>query len=228
MSEAVDEATGITKRTVTDWRSAGKAAADLRPAIVIRDAQGTLAKLAKLRKASQDVRYTLQVDTIISVDPGQKVKAGDVLARLSTDSAKTRDITGGLPRVAELFEARRPKESAVIAEIGGTISFGKDYKNKYRVSITPSDSKLEPAEYLIPKTRHVYVQDGDIVEKGDYIVDGNPAPHDILAIKGIEELAGYLVNEIQDVYRLQGVGINDKHMELIVRQMLQLVVFDDA
>jgi DNA-directed RNA polymerase subunit beta' len=228
MSEAVDEATGITKRTVTDWRSAGKAAAELRPAIVIRDAQGTLAKLAKLRKASQDVRYTLQVDTIISVDPGQKVKAGDVLARLSTDSAKTRDITGGLPRVAELFEARRPKESAVIAEIGGTISFGKDYKNKYRVSITPSDSKLEPAEYLIPKTRHVYVQDGDIVEKGDYIVDGNPAPHDILAIKGIEELAGYLVNEIQDVYRLQGVGINDKHIEVIVRQMLQKIEVDDA
>jgi len=227
MSEAVDESTGITKRTVIDWRGAGKAAADLRPSIVIHGAEGTLAKLAKLRKAQQEVRYTLPVDAILSVEPGQKVKAGDVLARLSTDSAKTRDITGGLPRVAELFEARRPKESAIIAEISGTILFGKDYKNKYRISIVPGDTSLEPVEYLIPKNRHVYVQDGDVIEKGDYIVDGNPAPHDILAIKGIEELAGYLVNEIQDVYRLQGVGINDKHIEVIVRQMLQKVEIDD-
>jgi DNA-directed RNA polymerase subunit beta' len=227
MSEAVDESTGITKRTVIDWRGAGKAAADLRPSIAIRGAEGTLAKLAKLRKAQQEVRYTLPVDAILSVEPGQKVKAGDVLARLPTDSAKTRDITGGLPRVAELFEARRPKESAIIAEIGGTVSFGKDYKNKYRISIIPNDPGAEPVEYLIPKNRHVYVQDGDVIEKGDYIVDGNPAPHDILAIKGIEELAGYLVNEIQDVYRLQGVGINDKHIEVIVRQMLQKVEIDD-
>ncbi len=227
MSETVDESTGITKRTVSDWRSAGKVAQDLRPAIVIRGAEGTLAKLAKLRKAQQEVRYTLPVDGILSVEPGAKVKAGDVLARLPTDSAKTRDITGGLPRVAELFEARRPKESAVIAEIGGTIQFGKDYKNKYRISVVPPDSKQEPVEYLIPKSRHVYVQDGDIIEKGDFIVDGNPAPHDILAIKGIEELAGYLVNEIQEVYRLQGVAINDKHIEVIVRQMLQKVEIDE-
>jgi DNA-directed RNA polymerase subunit beta' len=150
-----------------------------------------------------------------------------VLARVPTESAKTRDITGGLPRVAELFEARRPKEAAVIAEISGTIQFGKDYKNKYRLSIVPSSSKQEPVEYLIPKNRHVYVQDGDVVEKGDYIVDGNPAPHDILAIKGVEELANYLVNEIQEVYRLQGVAINDKHIEVIVRQMLQKVEVDD-
>jgi DNA-directed RNA polymerase subunit beta' len=227
MNEAVDESTGITKRTVIDWRSAGKAAADLRPSIAIRGAEGTLAKLAKLRKAQQEVKYTLPVDAILSVEPGQRVKAGDVLARLSTDSAKTRDITGGLPRVAELFEARRPKESAIIAEVSGTIQFGKDYKNKYRVSIVPADAKQEPVEYLIPKSRHVYVQDGDVIEKGDYIVDGNPAPHDILAIKGIEELAGYLVNEIQDVYRLQGVAINDKHIEVIVRQMLQKIEVDD-
>jgi DNA-directed RNA polymerase subunit beta' len=173
------------------------------------------------------VRYSLPVDAILSVEPGAKVRAGDVLARMSSEGAKTRDITGGLPRVAELFEARRPKESAVIAEISGSIQFGKDYKNKYRLSIVPNDSKQEPVEYLIPKNRHVYVQEGDVVEKGDSIVEGNPAPHDILAIKGVEELAAYLVNEIQEVYRLQGVQINDKHIEVIVRQMLQKVEIDE-
>jgi DNA-directed RNA polymerase subunit beta' len=228
MSETVDESTGIAKRTIIDWRTnAGKSAQDLRPSIVIRGAEGTLAKLAKLRKTSSEVRYTLPVDAILSVEPGAKVKAGDVLARMSSAGAKTRDITGGLPRVAELFEARRPKESAVIAEISGTIQFGKDYKNKYRLSVVPNDSKQEPVEYLIPKNRHVYVQEGDVVEKGDSIVEGNPAPHDILAIKGVEELAAYLVNEIQEVYRLQGVAINDKHIEVIVRQMLQKVEIDE-
>ena len=142
------------------------------------------------------------------------------------ESAKTRDITGGLPRVAELFEARRPKEAAVIAEMSGTIQFGRDYKNKRRITIIPRDGS-EAIEYLVPKGKHIDLQDGDIVEKGDYIVDGNPAPHDILAIKGVEELAAYLVNEIQEVYRLQGVNINDKHIEVIVRQMLQKVEIDD-
>ena len=159
------------------------------------------------------------------------MQAGDIIARVSMDSAKTRDITGGLPRVAELFEARRPKDHAIIAEISGTVQFGKDYKNKTRLAIVPhadapandSGLPLEPAEYLIPKGKHIHLQDGDVVEKGDYIVDGNPAPHDILAIKGVEELAAYLVNEIQEVYRLQGVMINDKHIEVIVRQMLQKV-----
>ncbi len=140
--------------------------------------------------------------------------------------AKTRDITGGLPRVAELFEARRPKEAAVIAEKSGTIQFGRDYKNKRRITLNPADGS-EAVEYLVAKGKHIYLQDGDIVEKGDYIVDGNPAPHDILAIKGVEELAAYLVNEIQEVYRLQGVNINDKHIEVIVRQMLQKVEIDD-
>jgi len=163
------------------------------------------------------------VDAVISVNPGTHVQAGDVIARIPTESAKTRDITGGLPRVAELFEARRPKEAAIIAETSGTIRFGRDYKNKRRVIIEPADKEEEPKEYLIPKGKHIHLQDGDIIEKGDSIVEGNPAPHDILAIKGVEELAAYLVNEIQDVYRLQGVAINDKHIEVIVRQMLQKV-----
>src|SRR5689334_16338231 len=170
----------------------------------------------------------LAVDAIISVDPGAHVKAGDVIARISTESAKTRDITGGLPRVAELFEARRPKEAAIIAEASGTVRFGRDYKNKRRISIEPAERDVEPVEYLIPKGKHIHLQDGDLIEKGDSIVEGNPAPHDILAIKGVEELAAYLVNEIQEVYRLQGVGINDKHIEVIVRQMLQKVEVDDA
>ena len=156
------------------------------------------------------------------------MKAGDVIARIPTESAKTRDITGGLPRVAELFEARKPKDAAIIAEIGGTVRFGKDYKNKRRITIEPTDKGDEPKEYLIPKGKHIHLQDGDVIEKGDYIVEGNPAPHDILAIKGVEELAAYLVNEIQEVYRLQGVNINDKHIEVIVRQMLQKVEIDDA
>ena len=170
-----------------------------------------------------DARYMLAVDAILSVDVGAKVKAGDVIARISTESAKTRDITGGLPRVAELFEARKPKDAAIIAEIAGTVRFGRDYKNKRRISIEPADKSEEAREYLIAKSKTVHLQDGDIVEKGDFIVEGNPAPHDILAIRGIEELAAYLVNEIQEVYRLQGVLINDKHIEVIVRQMLQKV-----
>ena len=153
--------------------------------------------------------------------------AGDIVARISMEGAKTRDITGGLPRVAELFEARRPKDHAIIAEMSGTIQFGRDYKNKQRLSIVPHEEGGEPVEYLIPKGKHIHLQDGDVVEKGDYIVDGNPAPHDILAIKGVEELAAYLVNEIQEVYRLQGVSINDKHIEVIVRQMLQKVDITD-
>ncbi|HMF07170.1 MAG TPA: DNA-directed RNA polymerase subunit beta', partial [Methylocella sp.] len=142
---------------------------------------------------------------------------------ISMESAKTRDITGGLPRVAELFEARRPKDHAIIAEASGTVQFGRDYKNKTRLSIVSNEEGAEPIEYLIPKGKHIHLQDGDVIEKGDYIVDGNPAPHDILAIKGVEDLAAYLVNEIQEVYRLQGVSINDKHIEVIVRQMLQKV-----
>jgi DNA-directed RNA polymerase subunit beta' len=225
MTETLDESTGIAKRLVIDWRAGStRGQQDLRPALVIKGKDGKILKLSR----GGDARYTLAVDAIISVDPNGKVKAGDVIARIPTESAKTRDITGGLPRVAELFEARRPKESAVIAEISGTVRFGRDYKNKRRIAIEPADKGEEPKEYLVPKGKHIHLQDGDLIEKGDYIVEGNPAPHDILAIKGVEELAGYLVNEIQDVYRLQGVAINDKHIEVIVRQMLQKVEIDDS
>jgi DNA-directed RNA polymerase subunit beta' len=223
LAETLDESTGIAKRVVIDWRTSSRAA-DLRPSIVVQGKDGKILKLAR----GGDARYQLAVDAILSVDLGSKVKAGDILARIPTESAKTRDITGGLPRVAELFEARRPKEAAVIAEISGTVRFGKDYKNKRRISIEPNDKDEEAREYLIPKGKHIHLQDGDAIEKGDYILDGNPAPHDILAVKGVEELAAYLVNEIQDVYRLQGVGINDKHIEVIVRQMLQKVEIDNA
>ncbi|WP_406853937.1 DNA-directed RNA polymerase subunit beta' [Alsobacter sp. KACC 23698] len=219
--ETADESTGITKRVVTDWRTNTRSA-DLRPAITLQDGKGKVLKLPR----GGEARYLLPVDAIIAADPGQQIKAGDIVARISMESAKTRDITGGLPRVAELFEARRPKEAAIIAEKSGTIQFGRDYKNKRRITLTPADGS-ETVEYLVPKGKHIYLQDGDVVEKGDYIVDGNPAPHDILAIKGVEELAAYLVNEIQEVYRLQGVNINDKHIEVIVRQMLQKVEIDD-
>lgn len=224
MSETLDESTGIAKRVVTDWRTgSSRNQQDLRPSMVIKKDN----KVVKLARGGE-ARYLLAVDTILSVDPGGKVKAGDVIARVPTESAKTRDITGGLPRVAELFEARRPKESAVIAEAAGTIRFGKDYKNKRRVIIDTNNKDEEPKEYLIPKGKHIHLQEGDLIEKGDFIVEGNPAPHDILAIKGVEELANYLVNEIQEVYRLQGVLINDKHIEVIVRQMLQKVEVTDS
>jgi DNA-directed RNA polymerase subunit beta' len=225
MSEAVDEATGIAKRVVIDWRTgSSRNQADLRPAMIIKGKDGKILKLAR----GGEARYLLAVDAVVSVDPEGKVKAGDVIARIPTESAKTRDITGGLPRVAELFEARKPKDAAIIAEIGGTVRFGKDYKNKRRITIEATGKGEEPREYLIPKGKHIHLQDGDVIEKGDYIVEGNPAPHDILAIKGVEELASYLTNEIQEVYRLQGVNINDKHIEVIVRQMLQKVEIDDA
>ncbi len=216
--EVTEESTGITNRVVVDWRSSPRGA-DLKPAMIITDGKGAVSKL----KRGGEARYLLSVDAILSVEPGAAVKAGDVLARIPLEGAKTRDITGGLPRVAELFEARRPKDHAIIAEISGRVEFGRDYKNKRRIRIVPEDESMEPSEYLIPKGKHLPVQEGDFIEKGEYLLDGHPAPHDILAIKGVEELASYLVNEIQEVYRLQGVGINDKHIEVIVRQMLQKV-----
>jgi DNA-directed RNA polymerase subunit beta' len=222
MSEQIDEATGIAKRIVIDWRSSPRTAS-LKPALVIKGKDGKIVKVPR----GGDARYALPVDSIISFEPGATVHAGDVIARISINSAKTRDITGGLPRVAELFEARRPKDHAIIAEISGTVQFGKDFKNKQRLTIVPSEEGADPVEHLIPKSKHIHLQDGDVIEKGEYIVDGNPAPHDILAIKGVEELAAYLVNEIQEVYRLQGVSINDKHIEVIVRQMLQKVDITD-
>jgi DNA-directed RNA polymerase subunit beta' len=223
LNEVADEATGITNRVIIDWRS-NQRGTSLKPAIVVKDKDGKVMKLAR----GGEARYLLSVDSILSVDPGSHIKAGDVLARNPLESAKTRDITGGLPRVAELFEARRPKDAAIIAEISGKIEFGRDYKNKRRIRIVPQEEGREPVEYLIPKGKHLPVQEGDFIEKGEYLLDGNPAPHDILAIKGVEELASFLVNEIQEVYRLQGVSINDKHIEVIVRQMLQKMEITDA
>jgi DNA-directed RNA polymerase subunit beta' len=224
VNEQSDETTGITNRVIVDWRANPRGSA-LRPAIVVKDKSG--GKVLKLQRGGE-ARYLLSVDAILSVEPGRQVKAGDALARISLESAKTRDITGGLPRVAELFEARRPKDHAIIAEISGTVHFGRDYKNKRRVVIQPDDEGIDPVEYLLPKGKHLAVQEGDRIEKGEFILDGNPAPHDILAIKGVEELASFLVNEIQEVYRLQGVTINDKHIEVIVRQMLQKVEITDT
>ena len=216
--EQTDEVKGTTNRVIVDWRATPRGS-ELKPAIVVKDGKG---KPIKVQRGG-DARYLLPVDAVLSVEPGADVKAGDVLARIPTASAKAGDITGGLPRVAELFEARRPKDHAIIAEISGTVEFGKDYKNKQRVIIKPDDDTLEAVEYLIPRGKSLAVQHGDRIERGEYVYDGHPAPHDILAIKGVEELAGYLINEIQDVYRLQGVTINDKHIEVIVRQMLQKV-----
>jgi DNA-directed RNA polymerase subunit beta' len=221
VAENTDEATGFTKRVVIDWRT-NQRGDGLKPALAIARG-GVVAKVDR----GGDARYLLSVDAVINVEPGEKVAPGDVLARIPLESAKTKDITGGLPRVAELFEARRPKDHAIIAEIDGTIRFGRDYKNKRRVIIEPNEEGADPVEYLIPKGKPFHLQEGDPIEKGEYILDGNPAPHDILAIKGVEELARYLVNEIQEVYRLQGVLINDKHIEVIVRQMLQKVEIVD-
>jgi len=223
VKEVVDEVTGITNKVVMDWRASAKGA-DLKPRITLRDDTGEVVKLAN----GTEARYYLSVDAILSVEDGQRVNAGDVLARIPREAAKTRDITGGLPRVAELFEARRPKDHAVIAEADGVIEFGRDYKNKRRIILRPLEEGGEPIEYLVPKGKHIAVREGDVVRKGDYIIDGHPAPHDILEVLGVEALAQYLISEIQDVYRLQGVKINDKHIEVIVRQMLQKVEITDG
>ncbi|MGE0045503.1 MAG: DNA-directed RNA polymerase subunit beta', partial [Hyphomonadaceae bacterium] len=192
--------------------------------VVILDGKGKPAKLAN----GSEARYLLAVGAILSVVEGDEVVPGQDVARIMTGGAKTRDITGGLPRVAELFEARRPKEHAIIAEADGRVEFGKDYKNKRRLRIVPEEEDAETIEYMIPKGKHIAVQEGDFVKQGDYLLDGNPAPQDILSILGVEALAAYLVEEIQKVYRLQGVPINDKHIEVIVRQMLQKVEVMDA
>jgi len=220
--ETVDEATGISSKVVVDWKQQPRGS-DLRPRITLRDEDGEVLTLAN----GLEARYFMSVDAILSVDNGAHVKAGDVLARIPRESSKTRDITGGLPRVAELFEARKPKDFAIISESEGRIEFGKDYKAKRRIIVAPTEQDREPVEYLIPKGKHLSVQEGDYVQKGDLLMDGNRVPHDILRILGVEELASYLINEIQEVYRLQGVRINDKHIEVIVRQMLQKVEIEE-
>ncbi|KQZ71390.1 DNA-directed RNA polymerase subunit beta' [Sphingopyxis sp. Root214] len=209
--EQVDEATGIAQRVVIEYRSAGRAKKeDLQPRLTLLDDQ-----------SGEAARYLLAVGTMLSVEDGQEVQAGDVLARVSREASKTRDITGGLPRVAELFEARIPKDNSVIAKISGRIEFVKDYKAKRKIAIVPEEG--DPIEYLIPKSKVLEVQEGDQVKRGDALISGSPNPHDILDVMGVEALAEYLVAEIQEVYRLQGVKINDKHIEVIVRQMLQKV-----
>ncbi|PCI59680.1 MAG: DNA-directed RNA polymerase subunit beta' [Kordiimonadales bacterium] len=220
VKEAVDEGTGIASKIVTDWRSNPKGS-DLRPRITLRDENDDVVELAN----GTEARYFLSVDAILSVESGREVTAGDVIARIPREAAKTKDITGGLPRVAELFEARRPKDCAVIADIDGIVEFGRDYKNKRRITIRPREETEEnqAVEYLVPKGKHITIQEGEFIQQGEYLVDGNPAPHDILQVLGVEALANYLVKEVQDVYRLQGVKINDKHIEVIVRQMLQKV-----
>ncbi|QCO55289.1 DNA-directed RNA polymerase subunit beta' [Pseudorhodobacter turbinis] len=214
--EDTDDATGMTQKIVSDWRSAPKGN-ELKPEVIIMDEAGEPVR----NDAGNPISYPMSVDAVLSVDDGQDIKPGDVVARIPREGAKTKDITGGLPRVAELFEARRPKDNAIIAESDGYVRFGKDYKNKRRITLEPLDDSLQPLEYMVPKGKHIPVQEGDFVQKGDYIMDGNPAPHDILRILGVEALANYMIDEVQDVYRLQGVKINDKHIEVIVRQMLQ-------
>ena len=221
--EDTDDATGMTQKIVVDWRTAPKGN-DLKPEIILVDKNGEPVR----NDAGNPITYPMSVDAILSIEDGSEVKAGDVVARIPREGAKTKDITGGLPRVAELFEARRPKDHAIIAEIDGYVRFGRDYKNKRRISIEPADESLETVEYMVPKGKHIPVVEGDFVQKGDYIMDGNPAPHDILSIMGVEALANYMIDEVQDVYRLQGVKINDKHVEVIVRQMLQKWEISDS
>jgi DNA-directed RNA polymerase subunit beta' len=211
LTEATDEATGMSSRVVTENRAAGRGKKeDLRPRLTLLDDD-----------SGEAARYLMAPGTTLSVEDGQRVEAGDILARASREAAKTRDITGGLPRVAELFEARKPKDNSIIAKIAGRIEFVRDYKAKRKIAIIPEEG--EPVEYLVPKSRVIDVQEGDYVKKGDNLISGSPDPHDILEVMGVEALAEYLVAEIQEVYRLQGVKINDKHIEVIVRQMLQKV-----
>ncbi|MDC3112840.1 DNA-directed RNA polymerase subunit beta' [Pelagibacteraceae bacterium] len=218
--ESIDDTTGISSKVVIDW-SQNQKSKNFKPAINIAS------ELSDLKDDDVNIsNYPMSIDSILGVEDGQEVSAGQVIARIPKESSKTKDITGGLPRVAELFEARKPKDPAIMCEIDGKISFGKDYKNKRRVIITSIDEK-DSFELLIPRSKYLNVQEGDFVKKGDILVEGTPVPHDILRILGIEELARYLVKEVQSVYKLQGVYINDKHIETIARQMLQKVLIKD-
>jgi DNA-directed RNA polymerase subunit beta' len=219
VAKQVDEVTGLATLVVVDPKRRGSVQAKgLRPQVKLLDAQGHEIKMAG---SDQPVNITFQIGSIITVRDGQEVGVGEVLARIPQETSKTRDITGGLPRVAELFEARSPKDAGMLAEVTGTVSFGKDTKGKQRLVITDLDGVAH--EFLIAKDKHVMAHDGQVVNKGESIVDGPADPHDILRLLGVEELARYICNEVQDVYRLQGVKINDKHIEVIVRQMLRRV-----
>ncbi|MBC6407088.1 MAG: DNA-directed RNA polymerase subunit beta' [Rhodobacteraceae bacterium] len=211
-----DDATGMSHKIVSDWRTIPKAGG-LKPEIRLVDEKGEPIK----SDSGDPEHYPMSVDAILACEDNQSIRAGDMVARIPRKGSRARDITGGLPRVDELFEARRPKDHAIIAEIDGRVSFGRDYKSKRRITIEPADDAQEPVEYLVPKGKHIPVQAGDFVQRGDNITDGHHAPHDILTILGVEALADYMIREVQEVYRLQGVKINDKHIEVIVRQMLQ-------
>ena len=216
LSETLDDTTGISSKSVIDWRSQSKNT-ELKPRITLRDEKGNIIKKAD----DNEARYYLVPDSILSVKDGQKISAGDVIARLPKETSKTKDITGGLPRVAELFEARKAKDSAIIAENDGKVIFGKEVRGKQKVSIISKSG--ETSNYLIPKGKHINFNQGEEIKKGEYLLDGQPLPHDILRILGIKELTEYFVNQVQEVYRLQGVIINDKHIETILRQMLKKV-----
>jgi len=216
VQETTDDITGLTSLVVTDPKSRGSAGKDLRPMVKLVDDKGNPMKIAG---TELDAQYFLPAGAIVNMDDGAEVSVGDVIARIPQESSKTRDITGGLPRVADLFEARKPKETAILAERTGIVGFGKDTKGKQRVIITGSDG--ETHEELIPKWRHVTVFEGENIEQGEMLVDGEPDSHDILRLLGTATMAEYMVKEIQDVYRLQGVKINDKHIEVILRQMLR-------
>jgi DNA-directed RNA polymerase subunit beta' len=218
VQKKTDEVTGLSSLEVIDPKQRPSAGKDIRPMVKLVGADGK-----DLNIAGTDIpaHYFLPANAVVGVMDGADVGVGDVLARIPQESSKTRDITGGLPRVADLFEARKPKDPAILAETSGTVSFGKDTKGKQRLVLT--DAEGEQHEELIPKWRHVNVFEGEQVEKGEMISDGELNPHDILRLKGVTELAEYLVKEIQDVYRLQGVKINDKHIEVIIRQMLRKV-----
>ncbi len=218
VSSQVDEITGLSSTVVMDPKQRGAGGKDLRPVIKLLNSKGK-----EVCFANTDIPavYALPPGALVSLEDGVQVSVGDVIARIPQESSKTRDITGGLPRVADLFEARKPKDSAILAEYSGTVSFGKETKGKRRLIIT--DDQGEKHEELIPKWRHLTVFEGEHVERGETIADGEPNPHDILRLQGVEPLANYLVREIQDVYRLQGVKINDKHIEVIIRQMLRKV-----
>jgi DNA-directed RNA polymerase subunit beta' len=223
VAKQIDDVTGLSTLVVIDPKRGGKSQIKgVRPQVKLLDETG---HEVKIHGTDHSVTITFQVGSLITVKDGQLASVGDILARIPQESSKTRDITGGLPRVAELFEARSPKDAGMLAEVTGTVSFGKDTKGKQRLVITEPDGTAH--EYLITKEKHVMAHDGQVVNKGEFIVDGPAEPHDILRLKGVEELARYIIDEVQDVYRLQGVKINDKHIEVIVRQMLRRVVITD-
>jgi DNA-directed RNA polymerase subunit beta' len=218
MQEQVDAVTGFATKVITESKSS-----ESKPTVLLLDKNG---KQLNLPGRDIPARYILPVGAQLLMLDGQEVVSGDIIAKIHRETSKTRDITGGLPRVAELFEARKPKEASIISEIDGYVTFGKDVKGKQRVIVTPDVG--EQREYLIPKGKHVGVREGEFVRAGEPLMDGPTNPHDILAVLGEKELSAYLTNEIQEVYRLQGVNINDKHIEVIVRQMLRKVEIVDA